>query len=419
MVRRRTRVPFCDLIPERPTPTQQAALKLWPVRNVLYGGAAGGGKSSLLLMVAAQFTHLSNHHALIVRKTFQDLSAQNAIMDRAKSWFIGQGVKWDARDYRFTFPSGSTISFRHLKDMQEHHGHQGAEYTCICIDEAGNIPHNQIAFLETRIRSTDPRVPLMFRLATNPLGVSREWLKSRFVDTRNSRTSVYLPAKIKDNPHLPPEYASQFDSLDPVTKAQLLEGSWNVTPDAGKIPVHKIKTVDKIPNKDWVWARAWDFAATEEEPGKDPDWTSGALIGHCDGEYIIADLEHFRLPPAETAERMDKIAEIDTPQVMIVGEEEGGSSGKTVTDIHARRLSGYSYTGVRSTGPKVERARNIASAAHNGLLSVVSAHWTNTLKNELKAFPTKGIHDDIVDSLSLGISFLANDEFFIATSSHN
>lgn len=411
-------VPFCPLIPEKPTATQEAALALWPVRNILYGGAAGGGKSSLLLMAATQFAHLENNHALILRKTFMDLAAKGAIMDRAKDWFIGTGAKWDAREYRFTFKSGSTLSFRHLKDGQAHFGHQGAEYSCICIDEAGNIPSDQIAFLETRLRSTDPRVPIMFRLATNPLGVSRAWLKSRFVDTCNTRESVYLPAKIKDNPHLPPEYERQFDSLDPVTKAQLLNGSWDVTPDAGKIPTDKIIRVDRVPNKPWQWVRSWDYAATVEKAGNDPDFTAGCLIGYHNGEYIVADLQHFREAPARTAEIMDSTAINDGVSVEIVGEEEGGSSGRTVTDMHARRLAGYSYTGIRPTGPKPERARNIASAAHNGLLTVVNAWWTNTFINELKAFPTAGMHDDIVDSLSQGIAYLAENEFFVASSSH-
>ena len=411
-------VPFCPLVPEKPTVMQQAALALWPVRNVLYGGAAGGGKSSLLLMVAAQFTHMKDHHALILRRTFQDLNEQNAIMDRAKQWFIGTGARWDARNYRFTFRSGSTISFGHLKDSKAHLGKQGAEYTCICIDEAGNIPSDQIAFLETRLRSTNPRVPIMLRLATNPLGVSREWLKSRFVDAPNSQSSIYLPAKIKDNPHLSPEYARQFDNLDPVTKAQLLDGSWEVTPDAGKIPTDKIKRVDSIPIRPWQWVRSWDFAATEEKAGEDPDWTAGVFIGYCDGEYLIADLKHFRQAPGPTTQTVADTAESDGFNVEIVGEEEGGSSGKTVTDMYARKLAGYAYTGLRPTGPKTERARNIASAAHNGLVTVVNTWWTNTLINQLKAFPTKGIHDDIVDSLSQGIAYISENAFFIASSSH-
>ena len=414
----RITVPFCPLVPESPTATQQAALAMWPVRNILYGGAAGGGKSSLLLMVASQFSHLSGNHSLIVRKTFQDLDAQGAIMDRAKKWFIPQGVKWDARNYKLTFRSGSTISFRHLKDGKAHFGHQGAEYTCLCIDEAGSIPHDQIAFLETRLRTTDPRVPIMLRLATNPIGVSREWLKSRFVDIPNNRESVYLPAKIKDNPHLPEGYVKQFEALDPVTKAQLLEGSWQVSPDAGKIPIEKIKVVETIPRKPWHWVRSWDFAATEEEPGKDPDYTSGILVGHYDGEFIIADLQHFRHAPAPTLERVKNTSKKDGGGVEIIGEEEGGSSGKNVTDLYARRLVGLPYTGIRATGPKPERARVISTAAHNGHLSVLDRGWLNTFKGELKAFPTKGIHDDIVDSLSQAVAYLAQNDFFVVGSSH-
>ena len=57
--------------------------------DLFYGGAAGPGKTSFLLMAAVQYVHYPHYRALILRKTFADLSLPDAIMDRAISWWDG------------------------------------------------------------------------------------------------------------------------------------------------------------------------------------------------------------------------------------------------------------------------------------------------------------------------------------------
>jgi predicted phage terminase large subunit-like protein len=63
-------------------------------------------------------------------------------------------------------------------------------------------------------------------------------------------------------------------------------------------------------------------------------------------------------------------------------------------------LAGYSFTGVKVDKNKEVRARPVASQAEGRNIKVVRAHWNDALLSELEAFPTKGVHDDIVDSLS-------------------
>ena len=53
--------------------------------DLFYGGAAGLGKTSFLLMAAVQYVHYPHYRALILRKTYADLSLPDAIMDRAIS----------------------------------------------------------------------------------------------------------------------------------------------------------------------------------------------------------------------------------------------------------------------------------------------------------------------------------------------
>jgi hypothetical protein len=46
---------------------------------------------------------------------------------------------------------------------------------------------------------------------------------------------VFVPARLRDNPHLDTEeYTKTLQQLDPVTRRQLLEGDWDVRPE-GKL----------------------------------------------------------------------------------------------------------------------------------------------------------------------------------------
>jgi hypothetical protein len=54
--------------------------------EAFYGGAAGGGKSDALLMAALQYVDVPGYAALILRRTFKQLSLPGAIMARSNEW---------------------------------------------------------------------------------------------------------------------------------------------------------------------------------------------------------------------------------------------------------------------------------------------------------------------------------------------
>lgn len=147
--------------------------------------------------------------------------------------------------------------------------------------------------------------------------------------------------------------------------------------------------------------RRWDFAATEEGEGYDPDYTVGAKVGmDKDGNFYILHITRFRDSPANVERKSKATAVTDTKRVKIRMEQEPGSSGKTVVSHFRRKVFiGYDFRGVRSTGDKVLRAEILASYAEQGCVKVVAGPWVSDFLKEVRQFPN-GAHDDQVDSVS-------------------
>ena len=333
-------------------------------------------------------------------------------MDRAIDWWDGvEGARFSHADKTCYFPSGARITFGYLASVRDHFRYQGAEVHFIGIDEASQIPSHQLRYLHSRIRKSkvDP-IPARYRLASNPGDVSHDWLKDTYVNGADGYEVVYLPGLMTDNPGLDvEEYRKQLAHLDPVTRRQLELGDWDVQLSGGVLDVSRLKHFTTGEFRQRV--RYWDFAATEQKEGVDPDWTAGVLMGVEDGAYQVQDVQRFREGPAEVEVRVRAQAQIDGPSVPVRIEEEPGSAGKIVSDHYARHvLQGRDFRGVRSSGNKAERARPLAAAISNGLVSLRSeAPWVRDLVNEMRSFPL-GTHDDQVDSMSGAMTALTQQD---------
>ena len=392
-------VPVSSVWRRAPTPRQLAALALWGVREVLFGGAAGGGKSDFLLFAATQFADDPGSHALIIRRTYPELVAEDGIMRRAQEIWP-EREWWRVSERRVAFPSGATAEFGHLSDSLAHLRHAGAAYTCICIDEAGSIPWEQIDFLGSRLRRPEgSSVPLMLRLASNPIGTSAPDLRERFVEPPPSARRAYVPARLDDNPHIDREaYREQLSSRDPVTRAQLLHGDWDIRPSAGFfIGLDSCPPLDPIPGPS---VRAWDLAATRGAG----DWTVGVRADADASGIGVSDIVRGRWGVGERDGVMRETARRDGPGVLIAVEREGGASGvaearRLVGDV----LSGYTARVIRPTGNKRVRALPLSAAISAGGVAVApDAPWRREWVDELSVFGSRySAHDDQVDATAM------------------
>lgn len=399
------------------------ALFLSPVvnqlRDVYYGGAAGGGKSDAILMAALQFVDDPGYSAVIVRKTYPMLDQPGGLIQRALEWLTPTRAVWNTGKHRWSFPSGSTLSFRHMTNQQAIADYQGSEYDFVGVDEVTDFSLEQFVFLFSRLRRSvaSTGIPLRVRSASNPIGPGRAWVEQRYVRKR-SPGRLFIAARLEDNPALDLEaYDRSLRELGDVTYQQLRWGDWDVKPEGVMFKRHWFPVMERdlVPTK-LKLLRRWDLAATETPQGKaaraqnDPDWTVGLLLGRhdADGRYFVLDVERFREDPGDVEAHIKAVASQDGRMVPIRMEQEGGASGKSLISHYRRHvLDGYDFRGVSSTGNKEVRATPVAARAQAGDIVVVRSPWVEVFLDEVSAFP-EGLHDDQVDALSGAYSDLSD-----------
>lgn len=404
-------------IPHTPTPKQAVFMNLVE-KEAFFGGAAGGGKSDALLMDALQNVDKKGYAAIIFRKSFADLVKPGALIDRAKEWLAGHDdVRWREKDRKFEFLTKygphtdirAILQFGYLETEGDKYNYQGGEYQYIGFDEVTHITESNYKYMFSRLRKLkNMGIPLKMRSASNPPDDDQGiWVYNRFVNPKTKKKHIiYIPASMDDNPHLDKEsYEEGLAELDPVTRARLRDGVWEVRRKGNMFKRGWFEIVDSPPPYRRR-LRFWDMASTDPTKSKrkrsnDPDYTVGFLLSEAKGIYYIEDIVRVRKTPAATEEIQRKTAVSDGYNTRIREEQEPGSSGDFTISKKGRDIfKGYDYKGIRSTGSKILRAGAVSAAAERGDIKVVrGCRNIEDFFNEAESFPG-GVHDDLVDGLS-------------------
>ena len=151
-------------------------------REVLYGGAAGGGKSYGLLADPMRYFDNPNFNGLILRRTNDEL---RELIFKSQGLYprAFKGAKWQEKKSQWTFPSGAKLWLTYLERDQDVLRYQGQSFSYIAVDEltqyATSFAWN---YLRSRLRTTDPDLPIYMRATTNPGGIGHGWVKRTFID---------------------------------------------------------------------------------------------------------------------------------------------------------------------------------------------------------------------------------------------
>lgn len=401
-------------IPHQPFARQSAFLAL-DDKEAMYGGAAGGGKSDALLMAALMYMDVPGYNAILFRKTYRDLNLPEAIMSRSHEWLQGTPASWDGADYRWTFPSGATLSFGYLNHDKDKFRYQSAAFQFVGFDELTQFPFDHYSYLFSRMRRlVGVDIPIRMRGGTNPGGVGNDWVYERFVV---DKSRPFVPALLTDNPHIDQEeYRKSLAELDDTTRKQLEQGLW-VTDPAGK-PflsdwwrgqnryIFDERKHDETPVGRWI---SWDTALED----KDTSAYSAAVVGEVQPDYRIKIRDVYRdkilfpdLPEA-MAELFYKWNRDDLLRGVVI---EGAASGKpaiqTLRVSSDRRLA-ESVIEWAPKGDKMERANRAAVWAKRGMLLLPhpgpEVQWLDKFERELFNFPVTEYKDQVDAFAQLGI----------------
>lgn len=429
----------------------------------LFGGAAGPGKTDCLLAEGLRHVEHPHHHGVFFRRTCPELDVE--VIPRAKELFSSiKGFTARFAGRRCRFSTKARFAFSHLEREDDVLKHRSTEYSYIAFDELTTFTEKQYRYLLSRLRSAHGLEPYV-RAGTNPGGPGHEWVFRRWgpwLDpefsnpnwracgwsgprpqpgetiwyltneetdediwvprgTPLAKSRCFHPARLEDNPALggaTGAYAATLATLDPLTRKQLREGDWMAKPAprtffrrewmpvVDRIPPEAMKRVKRV--------RWWDRAATEEDRGKDPDFTAGPLLAYdeVDDLFYIEGLEHFRAAPSGVRSRILRTAEDDGFKVEIALPQDPGSAGVFEVQEYLKALTGYPVSVHKETGDKMSYAKALSAVVAPapgqtyGRFRVVKGPWNGVLFGELEAYPSPDAHDDIVDGVAKGFRVL-------------
>ena len=154
--------------------------------------------------------------------------------------------------------------------------------------------------------------------------------------------------------------------------------------------------------------RSWDFAYSDEEPGKDNDYTASCKMYRLlNDTYYVTDVTMSRYGD-DLLRIVKNIARQDTPNIPILMETgTKGGAAKELYNQYKKHFTGYRTQQSEPVGSKVDRATAFKYALMDGKIRfVLNSNQREILLKQLKGFPLAK-HDDLVDALSYAYSFLS------------
>lgn len=229
---------------------RQAAFQARREYEALYGGAAGGGKSDAILTEALRQVHIPHYRALILRKTYPQLSE---LVDRSAALYkrAFPGARYNYTEHTWHFPSGAKIIFGSMQHSSDRTNYQGKRYDFIGFDELTHFTWDEYSYMFSRNRPSGPGTQVFIRATANPGGVGHGWVKSRFITPappmtpiveeqavtqpdgrilRFKRDRIFVPSTVFDNAALlanNPDYLASLAMLPTAEKQALLYGNWD------------------------------------------------------------------------------------------------------------------------------------------------------------------------------------------------
>jgi predicted phage terminase large subunit-like protein len=423
----------------RPNPGPQTKFLSCGADIILYGGKAGAGKTWALLVDPMR--HLASKTAdmfrcTTLRRTMPEIKKSGALWDTSMEVYplIG-GIPW-VSTLTWKWPNGFKHEFGTLEHEKDLPQYQGAQFDQLQFDEVTTFTKKMFLFLFSRLRTTIEGLRPCVRMTCNPdpeswvldlvfwyldpegypdlkkcgtirwlvvdngvfvFADTQEELRKRYPKKR-SWSFTFIPGELA--PQLGDEYSASLDMLEEHDRLRLKEGNWFARRQGNIYKREMFQIVDKVTAKATHTTRFWDFAATADEPGKDPDFTAGVKVSALDnGQYLVEDAIEDRWEADGVETIFTTTAKMDGRRVTLRWEQEPGSAGKMVSAYLEKLVRGWDAEGVPSTGSKLERGKPSLAQARKSNVLLLKGGWNQRFLQRMEAFTGKdGEHDDLPDA---------------------
>lgn len=285
--------------------------------DTLVCGTRGGGKTAVQLMRFRRYVGIGYGafwRGVIFDKKFKDLAD---IVAQAKKFFLAfnDGAIWynSPTEYKWVWPTGEVLLFRHAEDVDDYDTYHGHEYPFLGYNELTKwaTPEffdkmqstNRSSFVPELHTPKDkngkyltgdgkplPDIPLQRFSTTNPNGPGHNWVKKRYISVApygvpvRTQTQIFNPrtqreeivtntqvtifSSFRENKFLSPKYIAQLNDAcknNPNLAKAWLKGSWDITAggaidDLWDSSVHVIENF-KIPHH-WYVDKSFDWGST-------------------------------------------------------------------------------------------------------------------------------------------------------------
>ncbi len=273
-------------------------------RYLMYGGAIRGGKTVVALALIFMLCKIyPRTRWAIVRKDLPALRKTTipSFESIRPTDFVGPINK---SEWTATCTNGSQIIFfpESIDKDPDLNRWKGLEVNGFVFEEANECSEKSFLMAVQRAGSWKPKYaihpPPLILMTCNP---ARNWVKKMFYDPwkLNILRSpyFYLPASIKDNPHLDPAYLESLETLkgsSPSDYARFVLGDWDTTDDPNQLILYewilKARLLLHVPGKKSLGIDPARFG---------PDDT---VFAHRDGNALTKLEYHSGIPITRTAE---------------------------------------------------------------------------------------------------------------------
>jgi hypothetical protein len=286
----------------------------------VFGGSAFGGKTWALLLEGIRHTGNPDFGAVFFRRTSPQITNEGGLWDEAGKLYPLAGAVPKVGDLSWSFPSGACISMRHLQHEKTKYDWQGTSIALLGFDELTHFSESQFFYLLSRNRSQCGVRPYV-RCTTNPDSSSwvkrflAPWIDRKYPDRAASgeirwfirvngqiiwgrsadsfkdehpgarpKSVTFIRSSIFDNKigmDRDPDYLANLQAQNPVDRARLLDGDWDVANEGLVYPEFGTAVVEP---EDWPAS-----IAGERIGGIDWGWNNpfAALLGTLDHDDVL------------------------------------------------------------------------------------------------------------------------------------